>query len=169
MNFCRRCGTMLKLVKDHVFQCENEHTIFANSSPSVGIMIVTEHNQLLMTVRNIEPHKGTLDLVGGFLDQSETFEAAIYRELHEETGLNPEDITSPRYLMTATNTYSYGSEDIPVVSPIFWCRLTSNKTPQPQDDVADFVICSFDELGDKNLYPGGILSASGKLRNILGQ
>lgn len=169
MNFCRRCGTKLALVKDHIFECESGHTIFANSSPCVGLMIVTKDDQLLMAVRNVEPHKGTLDLIGGFLDQGETFEEAIYRELHEEANLMPDDISPPAYLMTAVNGYSYGNENIPVVSPIFWCRLTSDKIPKPQDDVADFIACSFEELNDKDLYPGDILTASRKLRNILEQ
>lgn len=167
MNFCRRCGAKASLVNDHVFRCENGHTLFANSSPTVGVFLVTQDDELLMTVRGIEPHKGTLDIVGGFLDQAETFEETIYRELKEETSLSPIDISTPAYLMTTTNNYAFNGEDIPVVSPIFWARLKPSAQPTPLDDVADFALCTFDELAERDLYPGDLLRASVKLRNIL--
>lgn len=169
MNFCRRCGSNMTHEQKHVFRCSNGHILFANSSPTVGLFLIDKNSQLLMTIRGIEPHKGTLDLVGGFLDQSETLEQAVYRELQEETGLTSDDISQPEYLMSTVNGYTYAGEELPVIGTIFWARLVTDNTPTPQDDVAGFRRCNFEELTSQNLYPGAILTASRKLRNILEQ
>lgn len=169
MNFCRRCGGGITRERNHTFRCTGGHTLFANSSPTVGIFLINNDNQLLMTVRGIEPHKGTLDLVGGFLDPDETLELAVYRELEEETGLSAADISEPQYLLSTVNDYTYSGEELPVMGVIFWARLISNTAPIPRDDVSAFQVCAINDLGSQNLYPGNILTASRKLRNILEQ
>ncbi len=46
----------------------------------------------LMCLREKDPYKGMLNLVGGKIEPGEDGEAAAYRELFEETGISKEDI-----------------------------------------------------------------------------
>lgn len=135
MNFCRRCGTALTHIENHVYKCVNEHIIFANSSPTTGIFFVTADNQVLLSVRGIEPHKGMLDAFGGFIDGPETLENGAIRELAEEIGLNPSDYTPLQYLVSGTGKYPFKGETLPVLSAFFWSRLLV-PVPTPKDDVA---------------------------------
>lgn len=135
MNFCRRCGTSLAQFNGHTYKCTNGHTIFANCSPAVGIFFVTSDNQVIFSVRGIEPHKGMLDAFGGFLDGEETFEAAAIRELKEEVNLEPGDYGDLNYLTSGIGHYPFKGETLPVVSLMFWARIDSEKVLIPSDDV----------------------------------
>lgn len=55
--------------------------------------IVRKNKELLLIRRKNDPFKGKWALPGGFVNYGETVEAAVMRELEEETGLNTE-ITS---------------------------------------------------------------------------
>lgn len=158
MNFCRRCGTPLTHLQNHVYECENKHILFANASPSTGIFFVTNDNQVLLSVRGIEPHKGALDAFGGFCDGAETLESAVVRELEEELGLRPSDYTQPEYLTSGLGNYPYKNETLPVLSNFFWARLLTEDF-QPQDDVAEVVTyplaeVPLEKLHDKDIVHG---------------
>jgi len=144
LNYCRRCGEKLAHVRNHIFVCSNNHTIFANSTPTVGIFFVTQTNTILLSRRAIEPWKGWLDSVGGFLDGAETFEHAAEREIEEELGLSPKDFTSLSYLCSSTGTYIYQDETLSIVNVFFWTRLLTTATISPKDDVAETVEITFD-------------------------
>ncbi len=145
MNFCRRCGTTLTHLENHIYKCEQGHVLFANSAPTVGIFFVTHDNQVLLSVRGIEPHKGMLDSFGGFVDGAETLEKATERELVEELGLNPGDYTPPEYLTSGTGNYPYGGEVLPVLSSFYWSRLLVD-TATPQDDVASIATYPLEQI-----------------------
>lgn len=158
MNFCRRCGTPLTHLQQHVYECENKHILFANASPTVGIFFVTEDNQVLLSVRGIEPRKGMLDSFGGFVDGAEPLEAAVARELEEELGLKPGDYTAPEYLTSGVGNYPYKNEVLPILSSFFWSRLLTNDL-QPQDDVAEVATyplakVPLEKLHDKDIVHG---------------
>jgi ADP-ribose pyrophosphatase YjhB (NUDIX family) len=136
MKACRRCGAPLTPTEPGAFQCSNQHIIYANSSPTVGIFFVTEDSQVLLAVRGIEPHKGMLDSFGGFLDGTETFEAAAARELTEELMLTPADYEPLRYLTSGAGHYPFKGEVLPVITVFFWTRLTTTAELTPRDDVA---------------------------------
>lgn len=158
MKFCRRCGTELRHVKQHIYTCQNDHTIFANSSPTVGVFFVTDDNQVLLSVRGIEPRKGMLDSFGGFVDGHESLEHAVARELHEELGLREGEYTPPQYLTSGIGVYPYKGEDLPLLSSFYWSRLLVD-TPSPRDDVADIAIypladVPLDKLHDQDIVTG---------------
>jgi 8-oxo-dGTP diphosphatase len=50
--------------------------------------IIEKDGKILLTKRNIEPYKGSWVLPGGHIDLDETTEAAVVREVKEETGLD---------------------------------------------------------------------------------
>ena len=141
MNFCRRCGTTLSSDDGHTFRCDNDHLVFKNATPTAGIFILTPDGQVLLGRRAVEPYKGTLDCIGGFLDEKETFEQSLAREIREECGLEPNEYGPLHYLCSAYDNYHYGDEDIPVVSSMFWARLATNRPITASDDINEIVIC----------------------------
>ena len=158
MNFCRRCGLALKHIENHIYECANKHILFANASPTVGIFFVTDDNQVLLSVRGIEPRKGMLDSFGGFVDGAEPLELAVARELEEELGLKPGDYTTPEYLTSGVGNYPYKNEVMPILSSFFWARLLTDDIT-PQDDVADIATyplanVPLDKLHDKDIMDG---------------
>ena len=98
MNYCRRCGSRLSLVNSHIYKCKSSHIIFANCSPCVGVFLINQRNELLLSVRGIEPKKGMLDAFGGFVDGVEFIEDALTRELSEELGLKESEYDTPQFL-----------------------------------------------------------------------
>jgi ADP-ribose pyrophosphatase YjhB (NUDIX family) len=167
MNFCRRCGLPLHQLRGHVYRCDNGHTLYANCSPSVGVFILTPDDQVTLSVRGIEPHKGMLDAFGGFLDGEETVERAVARELEEELGLRPGDYSDPVYLTSGLGHYPFGGEVLPIISALFWVRLTGSAKLQPQDDVAGVQTIALSDIDDAKLHDDDIRIGIAALRRMI--
>lgn len=60
-----------------------------------NLIMVIDHNhsKILMCKRMTPPYEGLYNLVGGKVDQGETFLESAYRELKEETGILKSQIT----------------------------------------------------------------------------
>lgn len=167
MNFCRRCGSPLASNNNHVYMCKNGHTLFANSSPCVGIFLLDQDDNVYLSVRGIEPRKGMLDTFGGFVDNEETLEQAIQRELQEEIGLNPDDYSTPVFLTSAIGHYPYKGETITILSSMFWARLQTTQPLQPADDVADIYTSPIKDINPKLLHDDDIRVGLEALRLVL--
>lgn len=145
MNFCRRCGAELT-DRSGVYVCVNEHTLYSNAAPATGIFFVTKENQVLLAVRGVEPYKGMLDAIGGFVDLNESLEEAITREIHEELGLQPDQYEPPRFLCSSPTLYPYDGEERVVLGLLFWSRLKADARPVPADDVAGIEYISLKDI-----------------------
>jgi len=167
MNFCRRCGTKLTNQHGHIFSCENRHTIFANSSPSVGIFLVNDKDEVLLAVRGIEPHKGMLDAFGGFLDGEELAEDAVKRELKEELGLEEFEYSPPKILGSGLGRYPYKGETLPLVSIFSWARLQTDRVLTPSDDVAGIRILKIEDINLSELHDDDIRTGIKLLSHML--
>lgn len=167
MHFCRRCGTKLTNIERHIYKCQNSHTLFANNSPAVGVFFVTPDLKLILSERGIEPRKGMLDTFGGFVDSNETLEAALQREVAEETSLQPDEYESPRYLLSAVASYPYQDETLPVLTSLYWSRLKTTRTLKPADDVAAIHIIPLHELDLALLHDEDIRAGVRALRSLL--
>lgn len=167
MNYCRRCGNTLINTENGTYECSEGHTLFINSTPTVGIFFVTPDNQVLLSKRGIEPHKGMLDSFGGFVDGEETLEDAAERELKEELNLNPSDYEPLQFLCSGIGHYPYKGEDLPVLSTFFWSRLHDHAQPKPQDDVAAIETLSLKSLNLDLLHDDDIRIGIKALRALL--
>ena len=88
--FCPRCGGRLAL--RHVESrpllvcsvCGRHH--YRNAKPCAGVLIV-RGGMVLLARRGRDPHKGALDIPGGFMEAEETPDHCAVREAREELGL----------------------------------------------------------------------------------
>lgn len=152
MKYCRRCNSKLVNLHDHVYKCENAHTVYANSSPACALFLLNDTHEVLVAIRAHNPGKGRFDVPGGFCDDYETLEAALQRELIEEIGLTPDQYSTPTYITSALDKYDYGGEVINVLSGLFWARIKGTPTFTPQDDVASVQFISVNDLNAEEFY-----------------
>lgn len=129
--YCPQCRKKLARDKEGNPYCKKcQITIYNNPAPTVGILPI-KGGEVLLARRAIEPHKGKLDTIGGFLNNGELPEAAARREAKEETGLVP-DITE--FLGFYADIYEANKHTL---SLNYVARLKdSDAKPQPSDDVA---------------------------------
>ena len=167
MNYCRRCAKPLMNQAAHQFKCSNGHTIYQNPSPTVGIFLLDPDRNVILCVRGIEPGKGGLDSIGGFVDGNESLEQAIAREMLEETGLKPDDYSTPRYLTSASGLYDFDNETNMVLSCFYVAELLNGAEPRAHDDVASFVRVQPTALDVKKLWNDDVRVGFSKLLEVL--
>ncbi len=104
--FCSYCGVPYAVALDYPRTCASCKTqIWANPIP-VSVVLVPvatgERVGLLVVRRGIEPGIGKLALVGGFLEEHETWAEGGARELVEETGAIVDAATLTPFWFTST-------------------------------------------------------------------
>lgn len=134
---------------------------YFNPKASVVALITDEAGNLLVCRRAKEPHRGTLDLPGGFCESFETAEEAVCREVKEETGLAVE---SAVYLFSLPNVYHYSDFDVHTMDLFFTCKVKSVEGILPQDDVTE---CIFVPLEDVRPEEFGLISIRKGIERIL--
>jgi ADP-ribose pyrophosphatase YjhB (NUDIX family) len=105
--FCSFCGAPQVVVDRYPRTCARcGVTIWANPLPVVLVLVpvdVGDRVGLLVVRRAIEPRRGLLGLVGGFLEAHETWAEGGAREVREESGLelDPATLTPLWFASTA--------------------------------------------------------------------
>lgn len=101
-----------------------------NAKPGVAGMVVRD-GRVLLVRRAVDPYIGHWDLPGGFLEADETPEAALLRELEEETGLH---VVAERFLGHYLHPYAEdGDDDDLVLSCLYLCS-DDGGTAEARDD-----------------------------------
>ena len=135
-HYCPKCGS--DLFEIHHFKskhCANcGFTYYQNPSSSTAAFIINSKGELLVAVRGKEPCKGTLDLPGGFVDNEETGEEGIIREIKVETGL---DVKEVKYLFSIPNIYQYSGMDIHTLDLFYLCQVDDEAVVHAGDDAAE--------------------------------
>ena len=137
-HFCPKCGSenfeIQNALSRHCSDCG--FTYYQNPRASTAAFILNSKGELLIAKRAKEPAMGTLDLPGGFVDNAETAEQGMVREIKEETGLDiqPENI---EYLFSIPNVYHYSGMDIHTLDLFFLCKVDDVQTVAAADDAAD--------------------------------
>ena len=86
-------------------------------NPPIGVVALIEKSgKLLFTKRNIEPQKGGIDLLGGFVEIGESLEEAMKREIKEEIGCAA---TSIQYFYSTPTQYGKRA----TLSVYFTCKI----------------------------------------------
>lgn len=128
--FCPRCTAENPTIGSIPFRCDAcGYSNFFGPVGAVAALVVDVENQLLFVRRAREPGKGKWGLPGGFVDQGESLETALAREIREETSLR---MTQAAYLMSHPNNYEYRGIVIPTIDLFFVCQVaeTSGVTLQ---------------------------------------
>ena len=152
--FCPACGfENFVMNNDKSKKCKQCGFIYyINPSAAVAAFIVNENNELLLCRRAQDPHKGTLDLAGGFVDVNETGEQAIEREIKEE--LNAKT-TSIEYLFSIPNDYEYSKLNVPTLDIFYRCKLADYENIVAADDVSE---CFFEAIDKIDINDIGLSS-----------
>ena len=142
---CPACGSS-KFAQNNVKskRCQTcGFVYYINASAAVAAFILNTSGELLVCKRGKEPEKGTFDLPGGFVDENESAEQAIEREIEEE--LNAK-VTDSTYLYSLPNTYEYSGMSVPTLDMFYECKLEDIANLQPSDDVEDCFFVPVKEL-----------------------
>ncbi|MDP4240286.1 MAG: NUDIX domain-containing protein [Bacteroidota bacterium] len=142
---CPACGSA-KFIQNNVKskRCENCGFVFyVNASAAVAAFIVNTSGDLLVCKRGREPEKGSFDLPGGFVDENESAEEAINREIAEELQAR---VTGARYLFSLPNEYEYSGMTVPTLDLFYECRLENTLDLRPSDDVEDCFFIPLNEV-----------------------
>lgn len=142
---CRGCGFVM----------------YVNPSAAVAAFIVNHKKELLVCTRANDPEKGKFDLPGGFVDENETAENAIEREILEELGMK---VDEGKYLFSIPNDYLYSGWMLPTLDLFFLYEVKEDFVPIPADDVKD---CSFVSLDKIDIEKFGFKSMRQALRMFL--
>lgn len=138
-HFCPKCGSSDFEIHNPLSRhCSNcGFTYYQNPRASTAAFILNKKGELLVAKRGKEPAKGTLDLPGGFVDNEETAEQGMVREILEETGLRI-NVDSVEYLFSIPNIYRYSGMDIHTLDLFFRCYVDEESTViKAADDAAE--------------------------------
>ena len=163
--FCPVCGSSRFAVNNfkskHCAGCG--FTYYANPCSATAAFILDTDGRLLVARRAKEPAKGTLDLVGGFVDMDETVEEGMRREIREESGL---DIDRLNYLFSIPNHYLYSGMIIHTTDMFFRATVPAGTKVQADDDAAELQWMS---LGDITPEDFGLESIRQAVERFLSQ
>ena len=143
--FCPVCGSRdFFQQNEKSMRCRQcDFSMYINASAAVAAFIVNEQEEVLVTIRAKDPVKGTCDLPGGFVDNEESAEEALIRELREELGI---EVRNPEYLFSLPNQYNYSGWTIPTLDLFYLVKIGTEIVPVPADDVAACSYVPLDQL-----------------------
>lgn len=109
---------------------------------TVDAILATTEKVLLIQRKN-PPFKAQWALPGGFLDENETLEEALLRELEEETA-----ITGLHFQQFKTFSSLDRDPRHRTISTVFWCRISTFDALkyQARDDAQNIGVFNFDQL-----------------------
>jgi ADP-ribose pyrophosphatase YjhB (NUDIX family) len=143
--YCPTCGSS-SFVENNIKskRCSScGFVLYVNASAAVAAFILNKRGELLVCKRAKEPEKGTYDLPGGFVDENETAEEAVRREIAEELHA---EVVSSEYLFSLPNEYEYSGLTVPTLDLFFKCKLKDLNRLKPSDDVESCFFVSPNEL-----------------------
>lgn len=139
--YCPWCGKKL-VKKDDYLECTScGKSVFLNSFPAAGALII-KNNKILLAIRARDPHKGKLDIPGGFLKRGELPEVGLKREIKEEVDV---DIKIIKLHGIYINHYEYQGIGYKALDLFYRVKITKG-TPKAQDDVAELKWYKIDKI-----------------------
>lgn len=131
--YCPHCGGELNNETEEVYgTCIKCSQDWYKTPPPATIALIVKDNKILLSKRGIEPHKGKWDFPGGFIRQGESASESMIREIKEELGLTPLNVTLHK---TFSNPgYQYKNDLTKPLDIAFKVELPEEE-PSPHDDV----------------------------------
>tara|TARA_A100001391_G_scaffold131611_1_gene90811 strand:+ start:1080 stop:1637 length:558 start_codon:yes stop_codon:yes gene_type:complete len=123
--FCPRCAAPNLTPGSIPFRCGScGLAIYFGPVAAVGALILDEEGRLLLVRRARDPGMHQWGLPGGFVDQGETAEQALRREVLEETQLI---MVQSELLTTGPNRYTHTGATADVLDLFYLCRVKSTQ------------------------------------------
>ncbi len=156
--YCPQCG--VEFIKGEQERFDNDQknisckecpfVFYNNPSPAVSAIIRNDKGEVLLTKRGIEPFKGCWDLPGGFIDNGESPEEAIYRELEEELGIKKMNKIEMCDMFNV-DYVNEGREDerIQVLTIVFEISIDESEISGANDDVEEYKFFNIKEFPEK--------------------
>ena len=120
--YCPKCGAIIsrKKVEDRLRDyCEKCKTVFYdNPLPVASAIVSNKEREILLVLRDRDPHEGQWCLPSGFVELNESVEKAVKRELMEETGIKGK-------VLRLIDTYSRYND---VYGDLIWVTFEVNKS-----------------------------------------
>lgn len=138
--YCPKCGRSAESSGKNPFHCAACHfKFFFGPTVAVGAIVADDQGRILFLKRARNPGLGKYGIPGGFVDEGESTEDALIREVREETNLKVESL---RYLATFPNSYPYQGVLYPVADIFYECHVTGYDTIALQaGEVDGYLFC----------------------------
>ena len=108
-SFCSFCGTGFPDLQGYPRRCRAcGLETWANPIPVSVVLLPVQHRGrtgLLVVRRDIEPHRGFLVLVGGFVEEHESWQSAASREMREEAGVRIDPDSLETFWFASSSPY----------------------------------------------------------------
>lgn len=121
-------GKKLSREHENKFIDTDGNAFYDNPVPAVNVILINPEQEILLLERNENPHRGSLDFPGGFIENGENADQAIKREVKEELGF---ELDTLNYFSTYSDVYPQtidGNElEIPIITIIYFSVL--KRTP----------------------------------------
>ncbi len=116
---------------------------------AVGAVVVDGDGRVLLVRRARPPGEGTWTLPGGRVEPGESLEAAVIRELREETALDTRVVAALGVVTIARERFVYAIHEYLVVAP-------AGTTPSAGDDAAEVRWVARDEVEALGIQPDAV-------------
>lgn len=138
--FCPHCGASFAErtpLKSHCNACD--FTMYHSPKQGVVVVFVDNQGRLGLSRRAIDPRKGKIDPVGGFVEQNETLEESGVREAEEEVRIQL-SVDRLEYFGSAFHDYQFKEMAYKVIDSYFMVHVTEEEKALivPQSEVASF-------------------------------
>ncbi len=137
--YCPKCKGELEKHEEYLRCLSCGEKLYINPTPGVSVLPI-KNGKVLLSRRGIDPWKGELDTIGGFMKPKESAEEAGLRESLEETGLVVKDFV---YLGTYHSEYGYPLGE-PVIN-IYYTAKVESGTEVAHDDVSELLWLPIEE------------------------
>ncbi|MBI4157788.1 NUDIX domain-containing protein [Candidatus Woesebacteria bacterium] len=155
---CPNCKGELERHEEYLRCLSCGEKIYINPTPGVSVLPVKD-GKVLLSRRAIEPWKGEIDTVGGFMKPNESAEEAGLRETKEETGLIVGDLI---YLGTYPSEYGHPVGE-PVINIYYIAEVKSGKEVA-DDDVSELLWFPIEKTGKIKSSFANVLNSLRDLR-----
>lgn len=165
MFYCPKCSNnSFEKLDSKKFWCSNcDFTFYKN--PCSAVAAIIEYNgQIIMTRRGKQPAKGKLDLPGGFVDENETLEESLIREVHEELSININELS---YLCSFPNIYPYKGVEYFTVDSFFMCKTESLNIISEEKEIEEWKLIDPKKLNIEEIAFSSVIKALKKYLQII--